>query len=166
MEQDQQVTPTYQANFMSEATAEALGNVQNGAGGPFGAVVVRDGHILAAAHNQVLENHDSTAHGEIVAIRQACAQLGSHDLSGCILYTNAYPCPMCLSAIVWANIKTVYYGNTAEDAAAIGFRDADLYHYIENGCQDAQVLDLEQHDHEMTIQPFHEFAAKKDKQLY
>lgn len=166
MAQNQEVAPTYQVNFMSEATAEALGNVQSGAGGPFGSVVVRAGHVLAAAHNQVLENHDPTAHGEIMAIRQACTKLGSHDLIGCVLYTNAYPCPMCLSAIIWANIKTVYYGNTAQDAAAIGFRDDYLYHYIANGCQDNQVLQMEQHDHDLTIEPFNQFAAKKDKQLY
>ena len=159
-------TSDYQSKFMQIAIAEAASNVTTGAGGPFGSVVVKDGQIIAQGHNQVLENNDPTAHGEVMAIRAACQALGTHDLSGCQLYTNAYPCPMCLSAIIWANIKTTYYGNNAQDAAAIGFRDDYIYDYIQGGCTDVTVLKLEQHDRAQTIAPFNAFADSATKQLY
>ena len=112
--------------FMTEAISEALDGIRDGHGGPFGSVIVRDGEIIGQGHNMVLINNDSTAHGEIVAIRSAEQALDSYDLSGCILYTTGEPCPMCLYAILWANIEAVYYGCTIEDNAAIGFRDQDL----------------------------------------
>lgn len=105
-----------------------------GDGGPFGAVVATaQGEIVSAAHNQVLLAHDPTAHAEVMAIRKACAKLGTHDLQGCTLYTSCEPCPMCLSAIIWANIERVVYGCTREDAAAIGFRDEKIYDFLA-GC--------------------------------
>ena len=97
-----------------------------GHGGPFGSVVVMDGKIVGRGHNTVLRNTDSTAHGEISAIRDAEARLKRFELSGCVLYTTGEPCPMCLYAILWANIDRVYYGCTIEDNASLGFRDKEL----------------------------------------
>ena len=109
--------------YMTEAINEALNGIRNGHGGPFGCVIVKDDKIVGRGHNMVLINKDSTAHGEITAIRNAEQALNSYDLSGCILYTTGEPCPMCLYAILWANIDVVYYGCTIEDNAGIGFRD-------------------------------------------
>ena len=116
--------------FMERAWTEAENGMKAGDGGPFGAVVVRDGQIIAAGHNQVLKSHDSTAHAEIVAIRKAEQILSTHDLSACELYTTCYPCPMCLSAILWARIPTVFYGCTMDQAAAIGFDDKAFYEAV------------------------------------
>ena len=109
--------------FMNLAIAEARTGIHLGHGGPFGAVVVRDGTVIGRGHNMVLVAHDSTCHGEISAIRHAEERLGTHDLSGCELYTTGEPCPMCLAAIMWANIRKVYFGATIHDNALIGFRD-------------------------------------------
>ena len=109
--------------YMSEAIREALDGISQGHGGPFGCVIVKDDEIIGTGHNMVLEEKDSTAHGEITAIRNAEDALDSYDLSGCVLYTTGEPCPMCLYAILWANISKVYYGCTIEDNADIGFRD-------------------------------------------
>lgn len=109
--------------YMKLAIEEAREGIHHGHGGPFGTVIVREGRTLATGHNMVLATHDSTAHGEITAIRKAEKTLGPHDLSGAILYTTGEPCPMCLAACLWANIKTVYYGCTIADNGAIGFRD-------------------------------------------
>lgn len=100
------------------------------------------------------------------AIRDACRNLKTFDLTGCELYTSCYPCPMCLSATIWANIKKVYYGNTAEDAADIGFRDDFIYKFIEGGCKDVQVLDLEQQQRDETIVTFKKFAEQTEKTIY
>ena len=112
--------------FMSEAIKEALEGISRGHGGPFGCVIVKDGEIVGRGHNRVLADKDSTAHGEIVAIRNAEKALDTYDLSGCVLYTTGEPCPMCLYAILWANIDKVYYGCTIKDNADIGFRDEKL----------------------------------------
>ena len=109
--------------YMTEAIREALDSISQGHGGPFGCVIVKDDKIIGTGHNMVLEEKDSTAHGEITAIRNAENALDSYDLSGCVLYTTGEPCPMCLYAILWANISKVYYGCTIEDNADIGFRD-------------------------------------------
>lgn len=109
--------------YMQMAIEEAREGIRQGHGGPFGCIIVKDGRVLAKAHNQVLQNHDATAHGEIMAIRQAGEVLGTHDLKGCTLYTTGEPCHMCLCAILWANISKVYYGCTIADNASIGFRD-------------------------------------------
>lgn len=114
--------------FMQMAINEAMQGITCGHGGPFGAVVVKNGKIIGKGHNQVLSQHDPTCHGEIMAIRDACKNTGTHDLSDCILYTTAAPCPMCKGAILWANIKEVYYGCTIEDTDRIGFRDEHFYH--------------------------------------
>ena len=112
-------------------------------GGPFGAVVYKDGRVVGKGVNRVVGNNDPTAHAEIEAIRDACAYLRAFDLSGCELYATGYPCPMCMAAIIWANIKRVYYSCDYEDASRIGFRDAPIAAFIGGGCSDARVLRLE-----------------------
>ena len=112
---------------------------------------------------------DPTAHAEIVAIRNACKKLGTHDLSGCEIYTSCYPCPMCLSAIIWANIKKVYYGNTKEDAADIGFRDDFIYEYLEklsNDKMDKKVLNLKSMNRDEALEVFKQYSEDKDKIQY
>lgn len=152
--------------FMQEATAEAEEGMKNNEGGPFGAIIVRNGRIVGKGHNQVLKNNDPTCHAEMQAIRDACRKAGTYDLSGCVLYTSCYPCPMCMSAAIWANIKIVYYGNTRKDAASIGFRDDHIFHFIETGCHDKKVLELKGRDRESTEVTFSEFMQKQDKKIY
>lgn len=119
--------------LMDAAIAKATESSKAGKGGPFGAVIVdKYRNVLAVESNSVLATHDPTAHAEVNAIRAACKAIGSHDLSGCRIYTTCMPCPMCLSAIMWANIDTVYYGCTSEDAKNIGFRDDFMYDVIKN----------------------------------
>lgn len=110
--------------FMQIAIDEAREGIHKGHGGPFGTAIVKDGVVIETGHNMVLANNDSTAHGEIVAIRKAEQKLGTFDLSGCELYTTGEPCPMCLAACMWANIDRIYYGCTIADNDKIGFRDA------------------------------------------
>jgi len=145
--------------FMQEACKEAQRNVDVGfqEGGPFGAVIVKDGEIIARGKNNVLAHHDATAHAEVSAIREAGRVLGTHDLSGCTLYTSCYPCPMCLSAIIWSNIKEVYYGNTKEDAAAIGFRDDFIYEVLGGRSDLATLMKLEPLGREHAIGAFDSF---------
>ena len=151
---------------MKVANDLAEDNLKTNVGGPFGACIVKDGEIIGKGSNHVLKNNDPTAHAEIMAIRDACNNINSYDLSGCILYTSCYPCPMCLSAIIWSNIKTVYYGNTKEDAASIGFRDDFIYDYIKNNNSNNEVLKLNSMDREETIKAFNEFKEKSDKTIY
>lgn len=112
--------------FMGQAIDAALEGIKQGDGGPFGCVIVKDGTVVGTGHNCVLRDHDATAHGEVMAIREAGKNLGTHDLSDCVAYTTGEPCPMCLYACLWANIQKVYYGCTIEDNSRIGFRDEDL----------------------------------------
>ena len=143
-------------------------NLKTNAGGPFGACIVKDGKVIGKGSNYVLSNNDPTAHAEIMAIRDACKNINAYDLKDCELYTSCYPCPMCLSAIIWANIKKVYYGNTKEDAADIGFRDDYIYDFIKklsNGSNNS-TLDLECIDREETIKSFDKFKEKSDKIIY
>ena len=109
--------------FMKRAIKEAQRGIKLKHGGPFGAVIVKDGKVVASGHNRVLSENDPTRHGEIDTIRKACKKLKTYDLSGCELYTTGEPCPMCLCACLWANIKKVYYGCTIADNEIIGFRD-------------------------------------------
>lgn len=113
--------------FMQQAIALATENVTSGRGGPFGAVVVQDGKVIATGVNLVTALNDPTAHAEVTAIRNACALLVTFQLEGCDVYTSCEPCPMCLAAIYWARCRAIYYGNTAADAAKAGFDDAFLY---------------------------------------
>ena len=112
--------------FMQMAIDASIQNVKNG-GGPFGAVIVRNGQVIATGVNRVTANNDPTAHAEVSAIRTACAQLGTCHLQDCVIYTSCEPCPMCLSAIYWSGITRIYYGNTAQDADDIGFSDKFIY---------------------------------------
>ena len=118
--------------FMAEAISEALDGIRKGHGGPFGCVIVKDGEIVGRGHNMVVGRNDSTAHGEMEAIRNAEKQMGTFDLSGCVLYTTGEPCPMCFYAILWANIDTVFYGCTIADNADIGFRD-EVFDQMDGG---------------------------------
>ncbi|MBR2712709.1 MAG: nucleoside deaminase [Bacilli bacterium] len=149
--------------YMKIAKSLADNNLITNEGGPFGACIVKDGKIVGKGSNKVLKNNDPTAHAEINAIREACKNLNTYDLSGCTLYTTCYPCPMCLSAIIWANIKKVYYGNTKEDAESIGFRDNEIYEFIKGN---NNLLDLDNIDREETIKTFKEFLDKDDKTIY
>ncbi len=155
--------------YMEEAIALSENNLITNDGGPFGACIVKNGKIIGRGSNNVLKNNDPTAHAEIVAIRNACATINSYDLSDCEIYTTCFPCPMCLSAIIWSNIKMVYYGNTKEDAEEIGFRDDYIYNYINNlmyGKTDESILKLESLDRNETIKTFNKYKEKKDKTIY
>ena len=155
--------------YMKIAKELSEDNLKTNVGGPFGACVVKDGKIIGKGSNHVLSNNDPTAHAEVMAIRDACKNINSYDLNGCELYTSCYPCPMCLSAIIWSNIKKVYYGNTKEDAANIGFRDDYIYSYIKSltdNTNDNSVLKLEYIDREETIETFNQFIEKSDKTIY
>ncbi len=150
--------------YMETANSLADENLITNDGGPFGACIVKDGKIIGKSSNKVLKNNDPTAHAEIMAIRNACQNINSYDLSDCEIYTTCFPCPMCLSAIIWANIKKVYYGNTKEDAKNIGFRDDDIYEYLKNNNKD--IIDLECMNREETIQVFNKYKEKEDKTIY
>jgi tRNA(Arg) A34 adenosine deaminase TadA len=113
--------------FMARAIQLSVDNVRSGRGGPFGAVVVKDGGIVAEGVNQVTANNDPTAHAEVLAIRDACHKLNLFELKGCDLYTSCEPCPMCLGAIYWARMDKIYFGSLAGDAAKIGFDDSSIY---------------------------------------
>src|SRR5580693_8852186 len=117
--------------FMARAIALSLENVRTGAGGPFAAVVVKDGEIIAEGANAVTTTNDPTAHAEVVAIREACRKLNSFDLQGCEIYTSCEPCPMCLGAIYWARPARVYFANSAADASTAGFDDSFIYREIQ-----------------------------------
>ena len=150
--------------YMKVAKELANDNLKTNAGGPFGACIVKDGKIIGKGSNHVLANNDPTAHAEVMAIREACKNINSYDLSDCELYTSCYPCPMCLSAIIWSNIKKVYYGNTKEDAADIGFRDDFIYDFIRNNNQ-GDVLTIKQIESEKCVKMLEEYK-KINKQIY
>lgn len=148
---------------MKEAINEARKTMNLNYGGPFGATIVKDGKIICVASNTVLKDNDPTAHAEINAIRKAGKILGTHDLTGCELYATGYPCPMCLSAIIWSNIKKVYYGTNLKDAENIGFRDDFIYNYIKNN--DNNVLEIINLYHDDCLELFKEYK-EKNKKLY
>ena len=154
--------------YMNEANNLAKENLTTNNGGPFGAVVVKDGKIVGKGNNNVLASNDPTAHAEIMAIRDACKKLQTYNLEGCVLYTSCYPCPMCISAIIWSNIKEVYYGNTQKDADEIGFRDDKIYEFIEkmSTSQNTNLIKLTELDRNETIKTFEEFKNKQDKTIY
>jgi guanine deaminase len=116
--------------FLREAIRLSIEKSQLGEGGPFGAVVVRNGQIVAQGWNRVVSTNDPTAHAEIVAIRDACSRLGTFSLAGCDIYTSCEPCPMCFAAIYWARLERIYYAATCEDATAAGFDDAPFYRQL------------------------------------
>ena len=156
--------------YMKMADKLAKQNIITNNGGPFGAVIVKDGVIVGTGNNHVVANNDPTAHAEIMAIRNACQNLNTFDLSGCEIYTTCYPCPMCLSAIIWSNIKVVYYANTKEDAESIGFRDNHIYKYLDGlneNNPDESTLKIISEDKEETIEVFNTYKNKKEnKTMY
>ncbi|WP_131539038.1 nucleoside deaminase [Pedobacter nototheniae] len=117
--------------FMRMAIALSVQNVSEHIGGPFGAVIVKDGKVVAQSANKVTSTNDPTAHAEVSAIRLACTALNTFDLSGCVVYTSCEPCPMCLGAIYWSRIETIYYANTKADAGKIGFDDKFIYEELD-----------------------------------
>lgn len=140
---------------IKESIKMARKTMNLGYGGPFGAAIIKDGHCIAVASNSVLIDNDPTAHAEINAIRKACSVLETYDLSGCELYATGHPCPMCMSAIIWANITKVYYGCTPSEAENIGFRDDYIYRFLRS--EDTSVISLEQIGHEEAIKLFEEY---------
>lgn len=138
-------------DYMKEALKEAYTGIENNHGGPFGSVIVKDGQIVGRGHNRVLYKKDPTCHGEMEAIRDACQNLDTFDLSGCALYTTAEPCPMCLGAILWANIKTIYYGCNRMDTDMIGFRDDSFYEHIKGK---TELLDIQELQREECLELF------------
>ena len=144
--------------FMKMAIDEAREGIRKGDGGPFGCVIVRDGAVVGKGHNRVVEMKDPTCHGEIMAIRDACKNLDTFDLSGCELYTTAEPCPMCRGAIMWANISKVYYGCTVSDTDKLGFRDEQFY-----GAPADVYTQLERNE---CLEVFKEYSEIEDKTSY
>jgi guanine deaminase len=153
------------SKWMRRAIELSLENVRSGRGGPFAAVVVKDGELISAAANCVTATNDPTAHAEIAAIREACRKLGHFELNGCDLYTTCEPCPMCLGAIYWARPARVFYGNTAADAAAIGFDDAFIYAELTRALPERKIP-MRQLMHDEALEAFRAWQAKPDKSLY
>ena len=150
--------------LMRKAIALSIENVANN-GGPFGAVIARDGEIIATGVNRVTSECDPTAHAEVSAIRAAAKKLGTFDLSGCEIYTSCEPCPMCLGAIYWAHLDRMYYGNNKQDAADIGFDDAFIYEELDLKVSDRK-LKSEVLLPEEAIQAFKDWSNKTDKVEY
>jgi guanine deaminase len=151
--------------FMQEAIERAVENVRSGQGGPFGAVVVQDGRIIAIGANSVTTTNDPTAHAEVNAIREACRALGTFQLTGCDLYTSCEPCPMCLGAIYWARPDHVFFAATAGDAAAAGFDDSFIYDELKLAQQERKIP-LEPLMREAGLEPFRIWTNKNDRVNY
>lgn len=156
--------PDYNEKYMELAAQLSIDNIDEG-GGPFGAVIVRDGEVIATGVNSVTRNNDPTAHAEVSAIRNACAKLGTFQLHDCIVYSSCEPCPMCLSALYWAGVKKIFYGNTKEDADAIDFSDKFIYEELDREPTDRHVPGIHVGSRN-TIRAFEKWAAKPDKIKY
>ena len=143
---------------MKIAIDEARTGITAGHGGPFGCVVVKGGKVVGRGHNEVIKQNDPTCHGEVMAIRDACKNLGTYDLSGCELYTTAEPCPMCRGAIMWSNIRKVYFGCNIADTDSIGFRDKVFYESDEDISEEL--------DRKECLEVFEEYRAINDKKSY
>jgi guanine deaminase len=151
--------------FMKEAVRLSIGNVESGQGGPFGAVVVKDGKIISRGTNQVTSLNDPTAHAEVVAIRKACEALHSFQLDGCEIYCSCEPCPMCLGAIYWARPAKVFFGNTKEDAALIGFDDQFIYDELKRPISERKLLTVQLMP-EQALEAFRKWSENPDKIVY
>ena len=151
--------------FMREAIRLSFETMQNNTGGPFGAVIVKDGKIIARGFNRVVSTNDPTAHAEIVAIREACEVLKDFQLTGCEIYTSCEPCPMCLAAIYWARPDKVYYANSKSDAAGIGFDDQFIYDEI-NMDFSKRKIPLVRLMEDEALAAFNEWSSKEDKTKY
>ena len=143
---------------MKIAIDEARTGITAGHGGPFGCVIVKEGKVVGRGHNEVIKQNDPTCHGEVMAIRDACKKLGTYDLSGCELYTTAEPCPMCRGAVMWSNIRKVYFGCNIADTDSIGFRDKVFYESDEDISEEL--------DREKCLEVFEEYRAINDKKSY
>jgi guanine deaminase len=151
-------------SFLRQAIEMAVENVRRG-GGPFGALVVKDGVVIAAGANQVTRTNDPTAHAEMVAVREACRVLGHFQLSGCDVYSSCEPCPMCLGALYWARPSHIFFAATRDEAAAAGFDDSFIYREIQLPLSDRSIPILHVAD-ENPRRPFEEWVAKSDKTNY
>ena len=158
-------SPQPNPEFMREAIQLSLEKMQAGFGGPFGAVVVKDGQIIARGFNQVTSTLDPTCHAEVDAIRKACQVLGTFQLDGCDLYTSCEPCPMCLGAIYWARPARVFYANTKADAAAIGFDDQFIYDELDKPLAERRLL-MQQFLRDEALVSFQTWAAKEGRTDY
>ena len=154
----------YNIKFMRKAIALSVENIKNG-GGPFGAVVVKEGKIVATGVNRVTANTDPTAHAEVNAIRKAAKKLGTFDLAGCDIYTSCEPCPMCLGAVYWAHLDKMFYGNTKSDAKNIGFDDSFIYDEIDLRPENRQVKTVQKLPEE-AIKAFEAWTLSVDKVNY
>jgi guanine deaminase len=151
--------------FMKEAISLSKQNVEKSLGGPFGAVIVKDGKIIAKSANTVTTTNDPTAHAEIATIRLACQALNTFTLEGCVIYTSCEPCPMCLGAIYWARLDKMYYANTKKDAADIGFDDAFIYDEIDLSPENRK-LKSAQIMNEEGLEAFKMWSESRDKKDY
>ena len=151
--------------LMKKAIEEARSGFSRDHGGPFGATIVRDGVLIAKAHNEVLKTNDPTAHAEILAIRKASAHLKTYDLSDCEIYSTSEPCPMCFSAIHWSRLKKLYFGTTRNDVAVIGFDDSLIYDILSGKAQVVQMESINV-DRDSCLGLLAEWDAKPDKVLY
>jgi guanine deaminase len=151
--------------YMKLAIEEARKGFNRNDGGPFGAVIERDGMLIATAHNEVLKTNDPTAHAEVLAIRKACALLESYDLSDCEIYSTSEPCPMCFSAIHWSRLKKLYFGTTRDDVAVIGFDDSLIYDILSGKVQAVQ-MESKNVDRDSCLGLLAEWEAKPDKVMY
>ena len=154
----------YNDKFMRKAIALSVANINNG-GGPFGAVIVKDGKVLSTGVNRVTAHNDPTAHAEVNAIRKAAKKLGTFDLAGCEIYTSCEPCPMCLGAVYWAHLDKMYYGNTKTDAKNIGFDDSFIYDEIELKLSKRRLKSIQKLPEE-AIKAFKAWANSSDKIEY
>jgi len=152
-------------SFMLEAIERAVENVRTGRGGPFGAIVVKGGRVIATGTNLVTTINDPTAHAEVTAIREACRALGTFQLTGCEIYTSCEPCPMCLGAIYWARPDRVYFAATASDAAEAGFDDSFIYEELKHSHHERKIP-FEPMMREAGLEPFREWARKGDRIRY
>jgi len=152
-------------DFMAEAIRLSIGKMKDGEGGPFGAVVVRDGKIISRGWNRVTSTNDPTAHAEIVAIREACSELDTFWLGDCELYVNCEPCPMCLAAIYWAGIRKIYYGAVRQDAADVGFGDGYIAGEMRKPLEERN-LQAEQGMREAALEAFDIWDKMEDKVEY
>lgn len=155
----------YDKKFMNRAVELSREGMQAGDGGPFGAVIVRGGEIIAEGSNEVLAQNDPTAHAEIVAIRRACEKLSTFQLNDCELYTSCEPCPMCLGAIYWARPRSVFFVNTKRDAAAIGFDDSFIYDELKLPMENRKIPFIKVANAE-ALAVFDQWRQKPDKTRY
>ena len=151
--------------FMKQAIKEAEKGIILKHGGPFGSVIVKNGKIIGKGHNHVVSKNDPTCHGEIDAIRKTCKKLKTFDLSGCDIYTTGEPCPMCLSACLWANINHIYYGCTIQDNDNIGFRDEIFYKYLDISKKNMENK-ITQIDHKECLTLFEKYKNLSNKTMY